>query len=350
MNYTIETLRRLTETVLDLEKPAYSLRPEVLAIKKVLENSQSVLNTSREDITGGESQTPNGLALSPIMAIMCADDYMRTIAFIRGLHAAIVDIRERFPDRPARVLYSGCGPLAILAIPLMTIFTSSEASFTLMDIHSESIESANSIVETLRLSDSIERYETLDAGSYRVNPDQPPDIILIELMQACLESEPQVAITRHLISQAPNATLIPNEINVDLVLTDVSKEFDSDSLSTEKGTTQRNRISLGSVFTLNQTSVNKWKHISSNMLPGQSIQIPEFIDQRHQPMLFTRICIYQQHILQDYASGLTCPRTLSTKNEIRAGDTLQFNYELGPHPKLINQASAAKQPGHPSQV
>ena len=340
MTQKIEQLRRATATLLDISKPSHSLRPEVVEIATILANSQTVRPTLHQDISGGETRTTNGLALSPAMAAMCADDYVRTIEFIRGTQAAIVDIRKRFPGRPARVLYIGCGPYATLAIPLMAIFSSSEATFTLLDVHAESIRSAKSILDTLSLSDSAVSFETLDAGSYRVCPDQPPDVILIEIMQACLESEPQVAITRHLLQQAPNAILIPEEVRVDLTLVDPSKEFGSDNLGRNGGHTQRDRIPVGTVFIVNRESVNSWKRISSSRLPGLSVRVPDSIDQRYQPMLFTNICVYQKHVLKDYDSGLTCPRILSAEGAIKTGDTIQFHYELGRHPRLRSHAFA----------
>ena len=333
----IEQLRKATATVLDRNQSAHTLRPEVIEITTVLASSQAVWASSQQDISRGETQTSNGLALSPTMAAMCAEDYVRTIAFIRGIHAAIVDVRNRLPDRPARVLYAGCGPYATLAVPLMTLFSPAELTFTLLDIHPESIKSAKSIVDTLCLSDSVERFETVDAGSYRVNPDQAPDIILVEVMQACLESEPQVAITRHLLSQVPNAILIPEEVRVDLKWVDPAKEFELDGLSPEGKPLQRDRIAAGPVFVVNRESVNLWKHISGNRLPGLAVRIAESEGQRYQPMLFTKICTYQKHILQDYDSALTCPKTLSTEKTIKAGDTIQFHYELGAHPRLRSQ-------------
>lgn len=333
----IKQLRKATATVLDGTQPAHTLRPEVIEIATALARSQTVWATPEQDISSGETRTPNGLALSPTMAAMCAEDYMRTIAFIRGTHAAIVEVRQRLPDRPVRVLYAGCGPYATLAVPLMTLFSAAELTFTLLDIHPESIKSAESIVDTLCLSNSVEGFETVDAGSYRVNPDQAPDIILIEVMQACLESEPQVAITRHLLSQAPNAILIPEEVRIEVQLVDPAKEFELVGLSPEGKPLQRDRIAAGPVFVVNRESVNLWKHISGNRLPGLAVQIPESVGQRYQPMLFTKICTYQKHILQDYDSGLTCPKTLSTERAIKAGDSIQFHYELGAHPRLRSQ-------------
>lgn len=334
MNQPAEQVRKVAATILDLSKTAHSLRPEVVEMTTIFANSQTVRPTSQQDISGGETRTSNGLAISPKMAAMCADDFMRTITFIRGTYAAIVDVRNRFPSRPARVLYVGCGPYATLAIPLMAIFSSSEVTFTLLDIHSESIASAKSIIDTLCLSDSVVSYEAQDAGSYCVCSDRPPDIILIETMQACLEAEPQVSIARHLLPQAPNAILVPEEVRIDLKLVDLNKEFRLDALEQNENDTHRDRLTVGPVFVMNRESINLWRSISSSCLPGLAVQVPDPLEQRYQPMLFTEIRVYQKHVLKDYDSGLSCPRVLLTDKAIKAGETIQFYYELGPRPRL----------------
>ncbi|MGC1374700.1 MAG: class I SAM-dependent methyltransferase, partial [Anaerolineales bacterium] len=275
---------------------------------------------------------------SPSMAARCADDFVRTIEFIRGTHAAIADIRKQYPARPARVLYAGCGPYATLAAPLMAIFSPQEAAFTLLDIHSESIESAKCIAATLGLADRVARCETMDAALYRIDPDQPPDVILMEMMQACLKSEPQVAIARHLLLQAPRAILIPEEVRIDLVLVDLSREFALDDLEQNTGGIQRDRIPVAPVFVVNREAVHLWESIGGNRLPGLAARLPDPMQQRYRPMLFTNIRIYQDHVLKDYDSGLTCPRHFSSDMPIQAGDTIYFHYELGRQPRLKGEA------------
>jgi hypothetical protein len=347
VNQKLEQLKSVTTALVDPNKPMYTLRPEVLELISILENSQNIqathhvettgIDTTDIDIADGETRTSNGLALSPTMAAMCAKDYVRTIAFIRGTHAAIVDIRHRFPDRPAHILYAGCGPFATLAVPLMSLFSSLEAKFTLLDIHTDSIISAKSIIETLSLSQSVASFETLDASSYHLNTKQEPDIILIEVMQACLASEPQVAVTRHLMSQTSSALLIPEDVSIKLILVDTSKEFNVNSTAPNGEVTKRDRIPLASVFVLNRETVELWKYNSSNQLPGALVHIPESVEKRYQPMLFTEITVYQNHQLKDYASGLTCPKTLSSISKFKADDDIQFYYELGQCPQLKAQ-------------
>ena len=119
----VARLRELTRLLLDGQASAEALRPEVLELAAILASAQTSVSGRREGIANGETRTTEGLALSPSMALMCADDYLRTIRFIRGTYAAIADLGKQIPGRPVRVLYVGCGPLATLAAPL-TITTS----------------------------------------------------------------------------------------------------------------------------------------------------------------------------------------------------------------------------------
>lgn len=333
-------LKRVALQLIDASSSADSLRPEVLELASILADSRTIRTARHDDISDGETRTSRGLALSPTMAVMCADDYLRTIQFIRGTHDAIKDLQERVTDRPVRVLYVGCGPYATLAVPLMVLFSPAEVVFTLLDIHDESIESAKSILRTLGQTDSVSSFETIDAGLYQISPAAPPDIILMEIMQACLESEPQVALTRHLLEQAPNAVLIPEEVKIDLALVDPSCEFDLHALNEIRLPTQRNRIPIASVFTLNRDTAKAWSDNDTDTLPAGVVQMPEHLEQRYDPMLFTLIRVYKDHLLRDYDSGLTCPRRLSVEGDIGRGDTIQFRYRLGSRPGLIAEVSS----------
>lgn len=328
-----EALQNVALSILGSQRPAHSLRGEVSELVKILAASGKFQNADSTVRAVGETETPNGLALSPSMAATCADDFVRTVEFIRGTHAAIMDIRKRNPLQAAHVLYVGCGPYAPLIIPLMTIFSSQEAIFTLLDIHPESIESAQCVVDALGLNDHLAYCETMDAISYHVDPEHAPDIILIETMQACLEVEPQVALTRHLLTQAPNAILIPEEVRVELVWVDPSREFGTslDNL--------QDRIPVASAFTVNRDTVHSWTNIPGNHLPGADVQLPDPLESRYQLMLFTIVQVYREHMLKDYDSGLTSPRQFSGDRPVKVGDTIHFHYELGRQPRLIGKIS-----------
>jgi hypothetical protein len=314
-----DELHELALALIDVRRPAYALRSEVLAIKAIFENAsgQSFENT---DLAAGETNTSYGTAISPRMAALCVDDFARTVQFIRGLHAAIVNAKK-VSRRLVRVLYTGCGPWATLATPLMTVFTADEVIFTLLDLHSESLDCVRRLVERLGLTDRIEALVQADAANYRIDQHRAPDILVIEMLRAALESEPQVAVTRHLSEQAPSAVLVPQEIRIDVALVNASREF---SLGDEAETV-RDRVVLGPAFVLNSSTLSSAQ---------QAIDIPEFDGSRYSLMLLTTVHVYGSNYLRDYDSGITLPKALASDLKAGPGDRVIFEYEVGEHPKL----------------
>ena len=341
----LPTLRQVTMALLDSGAPASSLRPGVLELVEILRGSAADCFTQKEEIASGETQTSSGIALSPTMAAMCAVDYVRTIMFLRGIHDAIIDVRKKAHDRPARILYVGSGPFGTLAVPLMAAFDSSEAQFTILDIHAESVQSVQAVVDSLVLEPSVSDIVATDALTFSIEPNRPPDIIVVETMRACLDAEPQVAITRHLLQQAPDATFVPEEVSIDLMLVDPSREFNLATPDDEAEPVDRDRVPLGSVFVVNRQTVSSWSGTEADVIPGSTVQIPDSWYDRYQPMLFTTICVYQKHIIREYDSGLTCPRSLATVGSIHAGDLLQCSYVLGGDPHLNLRRVDEAEPG-----
>lgn len=327
----VESLRELTLQILDPEQPAPTLRPEVLALAEILRAQASFQIDPQRDIGAGETRAEAGLALSPTMAAMCLDEYHRTAVFIRGLHEAI-----RGAGRPVSVLYAGCGPYALLAVPQMSVFTPEQARFTLLDIHRESVDSAMSVVDSFGFSGHVSSCHVADASSYVIDPDHRPDIILSETMNAALENEPQVAIARHLFRQAPAATLVPESVRVDAVLVDQSKEFPGlEHDGPGSAPLEQDRVRLGTVFELNAPSIDSWASELGNELPAASIRIEQAPALRYSAMLLTTVTVHGRNVLRDYDSSLTIPRPLVTEGSLERGATLRFHYRLGDAPALV---------------
>lgn len=328
-----ERLTQLTNTILNPALASTALEAEVLELTRILHRNGTVRFESSDDQTEDETLTTRGRALSPAQAASCAADSVRTVTFIRGLHAAIADARKAAPDRPVRVLYVGSGPYALLATPQMTVFSPAQAMFTVLDIHGPSVRSAESIISGLNLTSSVASYEVMDAFDYRVSPEQPPDVIVMEIMTAALESEPQVAITRHLMEQPHKAILVPESITVDAYLVDVAKEFaNPPRKGFPRGEDQR--IHLGTVFEVSTLSAAAWKKSGRDRLPAASIQMPDSIAPGLEPLLYTTVRTYGENVLNEYESGLTMPRAFSDSGPIQAGDTLDMYYRLGNYPGL----------------
>ena len=332
----LEQLRIFSRDILDSSRPAFTMRDDVLAMAQILSNVASFEADPARDIGADETLSDSGWALSPTTAAISTEDYMHTAVFMRGLHQAIQVALSEDPRRPIRVLYAGCGPYALLAVPLMAVFDPKEVQFTLLDIHQESIDSAKAIVGQLGLAKFVKNYEVFNAYRYAIPSDQTPHVIVCEMINAALEKEPQVAITRHFLYQAPKAIFVPKSIRIDVALVNMSKEsvqLDSNHEG-EMLEPERERIPLGTVFELSSESVKSWSKERGQTLPGGRIRMPGTLEPGYEPMLLTTIQVYGKHVLSDYDSGLTTPRPFPDGAVIKAGHTLKFRYRLGDRPGL----------------
>ena len=332
-----ERLVHLAAAILDEWLPASAVGPEITALAGLLRAHATVHIDPAQASGDGETRTACGLAISPTLAGRCADDLARTAVFLRGLHRAIDDARSLRPDRPVRVLYAGCGPYALLAVPLMALAEPTALRVTLLDIHPASIDSARAVVEAFGLGAIVDGYETVDACAYRVPPDRVPDVVVSETMNVCLEKEPQVAIVRHLLSQAPAAALVPAEVRVDACLVDASKEFRfvEPGERVDHARAARDRVVLGPVFELSAETTAGWVDTGDERLPAHDVRIPDPLERRYTPMLLTSIVVHRDHVLRSYDSGLTIPKPIPVDGPLRGGETLSFHYRLGPRPGLV---------------
>lgn len=313
-----EKLKRVTESLLDDSRPAYSLRDEVLELRSVFEAAGGLRPESAGNISEGEIETACGIAISPTMAAMCVDDFARTVQFLRGLRDAIGELRGNISDRPVRIFYSGCGPWAPLAVPLMTLFSSEEVSFSLLDIHRDSIASVSTIVDTLALRDRVAAFEVADATQWTLDADRLPDLIVVEMMRAALEGEPQLSVSSHLMKQAPHAVLVPERIRLELALHKGAADAADEEM-----------IPVGDIMLVDRTTV-------LDPVLEATIQVPEFDPGRFEPVIRTIVQTYGRHILKDRDAGITVPRIVSPR-QLSPGDILKFTYKLGSRPHLVSE-------------
>lgn len=295
-----------------------------------------------EEISSGETWLESGLAISPTQAAMCLRDVRRTHAFASGLHAAIESAAAAHPGRAVHVLYAGCGPYALLALPSLAAPDGERARFTLVDVHQECVASARTLIASLGLAHRIKAFVCADATTYRLSADDPPDVVLLETMNACLYKEPQVALARNLLGQAPDALMVPRSVRVDVVLVNRAREH---AVPVEGGpidvVPDRDRIPLGTAFELSPESVERWAGIGGGTLPGGRILFPTRIEPRYTPMLFTVIETADGIRISNYDSGLTLPHVLEGDPGPLAGATVEFRYELGSPPRLVIGGAAS---------
>ncbi|MBT3877696.1 MAG: hypothetical protein HON76_14130 [Candidatus Scalindua sp.] len=333
--HELAVLKKITQDILDEEASVATWIPAIEQLGEIIERHTS-FRIADQDIAKGETRLSSGLAISPIQAAMCMRETYRTAMFIKGLDIAIREKISEAVISPLKVLYAGCGPYALLAFPLMSIFTPEQVRFTLVEIHKDALDSAKMLLESIGLMSHVAKFVCGDATTYKIPANEKPDIIISETMNACLGKEPLVSIARNIVPQVPDATMIPQSVSIDAYLLNESKEHVLVSSDHVGGIPEpdRDRILLGKVFELNKQSINEWTDITGDQLPGLSIQIPSHYEYRYEPRLLTTINVFGSVRLKDYDSSLTYPRKFPTKEKLQGGEILRFYYELGCNPRV----------------
>jgi hypothetical protein len=260
---------------------------------------------------------PAGVAIAPLAAARCVLDFARTRAFLRGVDAALATARARFGDL-VEVLYAGCGPFAPLFLPLTTALPAGAARFTLLDAHAASIDCVRRLARAFDAERWLAAAEMGDACTWRA--PRAPHVIVAEVMQAGLEREPQVAVTRALAPQlAPGGVFVPEEITLSVALADLSREF---GLAPAPA-----RVELGDVFRL---------RADVPPVPPSPVRVavPADAGPSRPVLLLTRVRVHGEIELRECDSGVTYPRVLGALGQVGPGAVLEFRYRPGPDPGL----------------
>jgi len=334
-------LRRLAQALTDPARERMSLLAEANALCDLMERRSTLPSPAGTTLGLDNTLLDSGLALSPAAAALCARQQLRTIVFVRAVHAAI-EAQAATADGPVRVLYAGCGPYAPLALPLMALLGPRRAVFTLLDIHEASIGHLRALVEDLGLSACVDGYVQADATRHRIDPARPPHVIVSETMNAALRTEPQVAIARHLAAQAPAALLVPERVIVSACLLDPAAELTPPLQPGEPvPPLRRDRIDLGSVFELSGATIGAWRGLDGTTLPAATVTVPPALAPRYAARLLTRIDAFGPHRLDDYESSLNLPQRLPGRPVLTGGERLAFDYRLGSEPGLVCRVEKA---------
>jgi hypothetical protein len=320
----LEQLRVLARAILaagpDLREAIVPIQDLRLLAERLSRMDMSV----RLNIGDGQSWLESGLAVSPVTAALCAREFLRSAAFIQGAARAMEAAAARAGGRPVRVLYAGCGPFAFLLLPLLALWPADRASFTLLDIHAEALAPARRLVAALGLEPGVAAWVQADAASWRLDPEALPDVIVSETMSAALKREPQVAITRNLLGQAPGALMVPAEVRVDGVLCE----------RPDAHTAWRDTTALGQVFALNAAAVQAWDAAPDGSLPAATIALPPVLAPHNTLRLLTEITVFDDIVLRQGDCSLNTPRFLDGKPAFEGGQQLRFRYRLGADPGI----------------
>ncbi len=302
----------------------HALHAELAAVSKIDAFAEAPRHSEEHYATAG------GLGLAPREAALCLPDLMRTRQFARGLYAAILDARKKFPGETVRVLYAGTGPYALLALPVLARFSREEVRFTMIEAVDASFTAAQRVLEAFGLSEAVERWSHGDAFDFE--SDELYHILLSETMRAALHAEPQVPLTycldRFLVD---GGFLVPARIRVDLAVS--------------RG---RDYRSLGPAFVWDRASIARLRreHNYAHRLAGDfafaagSFNIPPAEERSGCNLLrlYTMIETHADLLLNPYESGLTLPRDLCDLGAVERGgrqlERVEIQYFLGQRPFL----------------
>jgi hypothetical protein len=210
----LRLLKQTANDLLYLDEHEYGkLRLAAIQLHSIFSAISGMKDDTEHPDDRSETLLATGTALSPRDAARCIFEYARTSKFLKGAHAAILEAQKRFPNQTIEILYAGCGPFATLAVPLATQFNAGEIRFTLLDIHSRSLDWARRIFQTLGLSAFVRDYIQCDAASYEHTADNALHIVITETMREALGKEPQVAVTLNLAPQlCEGGIFVPEKI------------------------------------------------------------------------------------------------------------------------------------------
>ncbi|MEZ4778778.1 MAG: hypothetical protein R2786_05275 [Flavobacteriaceae bacterium] len=336
MNTAKKNLSEISSVLLHNKSSFGETFQALKSYKALLQKATSLdfdIEESRDNI-----YTDSGKAIGPSWANLCVDDMQRTQKFCSGLYKAVVKKRSANPNQKVHILYAGTGPFATLILPLTTVFTSSEITFTLLEINTKSFHALQETLAYFEIEEYISKLENVDATTYHL-PSKSIDIVVVEAMMFSLKGEHQVPIVYNLIKQLPNETiLIPEDITLYLLAVN-SERRHYNKITTEAPIAYCKR--LGTLFKLNKDEIRQNSDSFFEAFPfyefeETSIEIPKNIVQNYNELhVETRITIFDDEILEIDESGLTVlDKIHQFKSMMQPSKYLVSKYMCGQNPGL----------------
>ena len=336
------TLTRIADTILDETSTARQLHQALDDFTAICSDITGILPDASFNAWTEDSLLQDGVAINPQAAAHCVTDYLRSVIFLRGAHAAINTAASRFPNTALQILYAGCGPYATLLLPLLTRFDPGELDICLLDIHPQSMRAVRQLIAHFELGDH--HISTVEGDACNYQHPTSVHLILSETMQKALEQEPQFAITANLAPQLhPGGIFIPEKIEVELCLAQLDKEQQmfARCRRVDRRLLEKNgkRHPLGTVLTLlpaqAATQLRAAQQDALAELNAMQICIPHAAHRAaFDALFFTRIVVFAHYHLHDYETQITLPLRCQELAHARAGDTYRVGYRLGSYPKF----------------
>ena len=329
MHEAKQKLKQITEEILFSRNDFGKQYSACNELYKFFVGLTGVSHSSENADDAGQTILPSGKAISPKEAAHCVLDFARTTQFLRGIHAAILELKKRFPHKKLEILYAGCGPFAALMVPLLTQFTTEDFSLTLIDFHQRSIDAARKIFAELSLENFVANFVRTDASNYKHK--EKLHLVICETMQNAMKKEPQSAITLNLAPQlAENGIFVPQKISVEVCLANLSKEFAADGAEKE-------RIYLGEILKLEAEKIRQ-SSTQNFRFPAITLEIPPMIVEKNveKPnfMLLTKVLIFGGFKLSERDSAITYPQILNDLRDFSDNNRIEFTYILDKNPRF----------------
>ncbi|MFQ3261972.1 hypothetical protein [Reinekea sp.] len=320
-----QLLEELTSTILNKQSSNQQLTEALDNFLLLCSHASPILPSLSFNAHAGDTELKQGVAINPEAAAQCVKDYQRTVAFIRGLYAAIQSKLEVKPEQTIRLLYAGCGPYAAILLPLLSILDTTHLDVHLLDIHEESLLSAQQLIIHFGFEDITIRYHCENACEFSQSIDF--DIILTETMQKALEQEPQVIVTSNLGSQLkPQGIFLPEQIDITLCLRDKK----SHAALFPVRNIFKLTASLECINPIQQTL-----HCDEVKVSLGTVVIPEqFNPLNNELVLSTSINIYNDIHLYENDSEITLTTQAYDLQGANAGEHWLVSYHLGSYPRI----------------
>lgn len=299
----------------------------------LIEKYEALLSITAKSQSLGEqkeTKTSGGIALSPLDALACLKDPLRTARFIKGVYFGITDLYKKHQNTSLNILYAGCGPVAPLILPLLHLFSKEGLSIRLLDIHPGSLEIAKNLIETLNASDYFEDYIVADATLYSFPVSIPLHCLISETMDKALTIEPQIEILKNLSHQIePGGIQIPARIELQMTYSFFSKraffKTNQKVASTVIPTNTLHNYPLFYIDKENSSSLDFPYTSATYNAPKEIAEAPDIC-------ILTRVIIYEHIVLGDAQSLITNPYCVTNFHTFTE-DIFQLEYTINPYPK-----------------
>jgi len=320
-------LEEITQILLNKDSTHIDLLNTSRGLAEFFEHFSHVsTKISHYEAQGEEKHTylDSGIAISPLDAAICTNEYMRTTKYIRGVYEAISDLLLEFTDEKIHILYAGCGPYATLIIPILSLFDPKRVEVSFLDIHQSSLDSVKNILKGLNLEDFVSEYIEGDASKYKVS--KATHLMITETMKAAFSDEPQVPITLNLLPQLnPKGIFIPQRVLVgfeEAYYTMVEKD--------NMFFNQKDSKYLCDVMDMDSSK----NLLKDNIVTNKKYSLISDPEVKRDFQFTTIIYLYKEHILGENECSLNIPKILRFEKEPLKGDEINFKYLFSNKPKI----------------